>query len=312
MMILLLAAAALAEPTGHAHPSEIAQHSALYTKAAESAGSTFQSLESKSEALATALRAYETSLDLLGNDAPAAERERLATLRTTFNRERSVLQSFATTLMEDFDQEFSQAMERVLPKGAQICEPTVSAGASLPGVASRTQPNPDCEGPDLNQQTAAKMDADPSLQAAVEEMLSLDWPELSLEPASQDPIGAQTWIQVYPLFSKLRGSALKSIDRADEEARLPFAAAIERGASTEELATMREDAKAISDKTARARAALAQPILEAIRARSGRKGLPELGFCANPELFGGCRGTQASPSQIDAILSDKKVQRTLR
>lgn len=311
MFILLLSALASAGP-GHVHPSEIARHSGLYTKAAESAGAKFQQIEAKSEAMAAALAAYETSLDLLGDKAPASERARLQELRRTFNRERSVLQAFATTLMEDFDTEFSQAMERVLPKGAEICEPTVSEGAALPGMPARTKPNPDCKGEDLNQQTATRMDADPSLKAAVEEMLSLEWPSLTLEAQAQAPIGASTWIPVETFFKQVAGAQLKQIDRADEEARLPFAAALEAGASREELESLREQARKVTDRTAAARASLARETIEVVPARSDRKGVPALGWCANPALFGGCTGTEATSEHIQAILADKKVSKTLR
>lgn len=315
MLALLLSLAALAEPVGFAHPADLVEHSALYTKAAEKAGATFQEREATSEALGLALDRYETALHLLGDRAPEVELERLAELRKQFNRERAVLQAFAQAVLEDFDQEFTRAMKRAMPEGATLCRAEKASGTTLPGMPTRTAPNPDCEGPDLNRDVAVRMDSDPALTSVLDEILAAEWPEFSLDTTAQAPIGGAPWIQVEPFFQQIAASRLKAIARADEEARIPLASAIEEGADKEALQELQATARAITQRTADARASLGDPVFDVVEKRAskyGDKGSTAPGWCANPERLGGCTGEPAPAALARGLQSDKKVGKALR
>ena len=314
MIVLLFSSFAAA---GYYHPADIAAASKTYSTAADQASAHYEEANRTAEALALAFTEYELSLDLLGAAAPAAERERLDTLRKTYNRERAQLESFASYMMEDFDSVFLGAMDRAVAshKGAQECEAMVQKGPSMPGIRPRFEKNPDCTGEDLNALIADAMDRDATLAAAVKEILTVDWPGLTSGAEAMAPVGGgDRWVSVSALVKKGAPSALAMIDREDDSARTPLAAAIEEGATTEEKAALVSQARQITAATAAKRAAMAGPVLtaaDAAAAKWAKKGEPATGWCANPELLGGCSGTNATGELVPRLLADKKVGKAL-
>lgn len=316
MIAHLLLASALAAP-GTYHPAEIAAQSQLYATASDGAGRMFEERARGAEGLARALEDYELALDLLGDRAPEASRQRLDALTQEYNREFAVLNAFANTMVEDFDGEFVAAMERAIAKhpGAVECEREIAEGKGLPGMPAKKKPNPDCQGADLNAQIAKAMDDDPKLKAAVGEILALTWPELALEAVPEAPIGgAGRAVDVGTLFRQAAPTSLDRIEREDEDARLPFQAAIEEGASTDDLEKLVAQARAVTTATAAKRAAMAGPVLgaaEATAAKWAKKGEPALGWCANPASLGGCIAPDATAELVPRLVADKKVAAAL-
>jgi hypothetical protein len=318
VILALLPMLALAGGPGFYHPADVAGSSALYAKAADHAGTTFNDLSSNAEAVAEALSAYEEGLDLLGPAAPAGERARLDELRTSFNRERAQLEAFAGYMIEDFDAVFVASLERgVNALGGELteCEAMIPMGPSMPGIRPRYEANPACAGEDVNAKLSALMDSDPILRKEIDEILRLEWPAITI-PAAPQPVigGAERYVGVRPLMRQGANAAMTAIDRADEDARLPFEAAIEDEASLEERARLVQEAKLVTAKTAAARAQTAAPVLAAASAaleKWAKKGEPATGWCANPELLGGCDGDDATVSLLPRLLDDKKVQKAL-
>lgn len=311
-MIALLVSAAFGAG-GFYHPDDIAAGSKRFAEASERAGVVFEDRQRDAKVLATALRSYQLSLDLLGDRAPAAERERLDAAWKEYNREFAVLDAFAGTMMEDFDAEFRGALERSLKShpGAMECVAEIATGPKMMGIKQRTQPNPDCKGNDLNVQIAHELDVDPILAKAVAEIVALRWPEVALESVAQAPIGAgERAVDVAAFMKQVAPQALSAIDAADREARDAFEARIEEGASKEELASMVEASHALSATTARKRAALGGPALAAAEkalAKWAKKGAPATAWCANPVDLGGCTVPDATSDLVPALLQDKKV-----
>ena len=312
MLGVLLVLPALAG--GHYDPVEVARQSEAYARAADAAGAAFKERSSQVEVVAAGLVAYEEALDLLGSRAPADQRDRQAALEKAFFREKAVLEAFAGTMMDDFDTEFSNAVTRATPDGAVACQTMIPTGKALPGMPAPMKKNPDCEGEDHSSAIAAKIDADPTLTKAIDEILAIEWPAITLPTEPQAPVGpAERWLAVQPFFRKVAGSALKRIDQADDDARLPIYAALKDDPSLEAQRALVDDAKAIDRKTAEARAGVAEPVLTAIDGWNAKKAKKDLdvGLCANPIPFGGCTGKDAT-SEIGAMLrEDKKVARTL-
>ena len=155
-MIALFLSSALAG--GTYHPDDIAALSQAFARAAEAAP-LYEEAEAASRMVASSLATYQQSLDLLGERAPAAERERLEGLWTAYGREQAELQSFAGALMEDFDTVFTAAMERAAGAhpDAVMCERSIRK-AGLPGMPGREEANPGCQGEDLSPTIAAAMD----------------------------------------------------------------------------------------------------------------------------------------------------------
>lgn len=315
MVLVLLAGLATAGPPGHTHPTAIAAQSTAYARAAQATSSRFADIEGKTQAMAQALNRYELALDLLGERAPEGGRAHLDALRTRFDRERAVVQAFAQTMMEDFDQEFVAAMERATPDGTQTCQPRIPSGRSLPGMPAPMTANPDCEGENLTGAIVEKMDADPSLNAAIDEILALEWPPVTVPSEPRPAAGpAGGWVAVAPWFDTVAEDPLDRIAREDAEARLPFEAAIEQGATKEELAALTDEARAVTAATARKRATLAAPVLEAVdrfNAKRAKKGRATVAWCAQPAFLGGCTGEDRTESLGPVLREHRKVRKNL-
>ena len=313
MLTLLLTGTALAG--GFYHPIDIAGESTMFVDAAEQSTKPMEALNRTLGGLSAALIAYEEALDLLGDAAPDDERERLTQLRTEYNREFAQLQAFADAVVEDFDAEFTSAMERAMRPhaDAQVCERMVAAGRALPGMPARMEKNPACKGEDLNAAIAAAMDADPALKQAVSEITSATWPTVDLTPTPQAPVGpTEAWIDVRSFIGALAGDRLRQISREDDRDRAEFEMSIAEGASKEELARYVQEAEQLTLRTAQARAEVAAPLLESAEAvleKWSSKGKPATGWCVNPAVLGGCSGAAADADLVQALIDDKKVQK---
>ena len=314
MLSLLLAVLApAAEPVGHFHPPVLATRSEAYSRASDVATERYQAASGRVQAMATALTAYETALDLLGDRAPEGGRAHLEALRTRYDRERARLQAFVQVFMEDLDGEFYAAMQRAVPAGAEACAPTIQTGRALPGMPAPTRPNPDCQGPDLNDRVAAAMDEDPALNAAIEEILAIEWPTITIPDEPRPAVGPEGgWVAVTPWFRTMIPGPLERIATEDARARVPFEAAIEEGASKEDLKAMASEARAVTAATAQKRARTAAPLLEAVarwNEKRAKKGQPTVAWCAQPALLGGCTGEEVTESLGAELRADKRVQK---
>lgn len=316
IVLFLLAGTALA--AGYYHPADVAAESQAYARASEHAGSRFEELSGTAEAVAAALREREEALDLLGDRIPEGARSRHAELERNYNRDFARLEKFANYMVEDFDGVFLAALERArqaVDPQAEECMARVPLGPSMPGIPQRYQDNPECTGENLNARLAGVMDADPILRAELDEILALEWPEIRVPAEPQPIIGdGSRYVRVLPLFQQGAGEALRAITRADDKARIPFQAAIEEGASKQELASLTTEAKAVTARTAAARAELAEPVLEAATSamnKWAKKGEPMTGWCANPPLLGGCQGMDKTIDLLPRLLADRKLSKAL-
>ena len=314
-MLLLVVQAALG---AHYHPADVAVQSDAFGRASEVTAEKASRLQTQARATATALRRFEASLDLLGEREPAGQRDRLAALEKQFNRDFAVAQQFADEIVTAFDGAFKSSLERALaahPDGgtAERCLSQVPDGPKLPGMRQRTKANPDCPGDALNGALAAAMDRDAALQAELDDVLSREWPQLSLPTEPVDPVvpegsAGSAWLDVSEFFQSAMRDALRDIDRRDEEERLEFEVAIEQGATPEALSGLVEKARAVDAKTRTRRMTLAAPVVERSDAVFGKS---DGAWCAQPALLGGCAGAE-KPALADALFADRKIQRLVR
>lgn len=316
MSLLALVSAAFAAPVqGYWHPADLVAESKRFAEANRAAGGAYEAAARGSVALARALNDYREALDLLGGAAPPLEYERLDILEQSFHRQHAVAQAFADTLIEDFDHVFSAARERaVADLGATVvtCEREIPDGPRVPGMRPRTRKNPECVGADLNAAIAAKMDEDPVLDTALAEILAIPWPTTQLPVEAMRLEGdAGQFIDVHTLFRTGAGVALGRIARDDDDARMPFEAAIEAGADVAALKTQVDAARQITLATAAKRAALAAPVLDAARASLTKSRAPATGWCAQPAILGGCVGEDVTEAMVPKLLADKKVAKAI-
>ena len=313
LLALLMTPTALAAD-GFWHPNDLMSSSQAFGRLNEGAMAPFEERSRRTQELAQALNNYALALDLLGGAATDEQKTRLDDLEKQFNRDKAQLEAFASALIEDVDTVFYDGVERALaPLEGEyaMCEREIPTGPQVPGMRPRTEPNPECTGDDVNAKIVAALDRDAELKAAIDEIVALEWPNYAVDTTPQPAIGtAGAWIGVRPLFAKGAAAALKKIDYDDENARLPFQSAIEEGADKAELERLAKDAEKIEAKTAKRRADLAAPVLEAADKALDKWG-ESVGWCANPIGLGGCEGDNRTNDLIQRLLDDKRVSKSL-
>lgn len=316
-MIIALALPALASPAaspvGHYHPADLSPLSQVFLAASEHLTGPFEKQSSAIERYAGALRQYREALDLLGPQAAPAERERLAALEKDYHRQEAILQAFADDVVDDFDTQMRAAVERALVSLGEVqrCIDQIPDGPQVPGLRPRSKDNPECVGPNRNQQVATAMDADALLARAVDGLLARAWPEVTLPSEPQAPTdGAGRWLLVRHLLVAGARDQLRAIDNADDEARMEIGAALEQ--DDVDPAALKARVDQIAADTAAARSAFAAPLLSLALERAAKwKGEPAVGLCANPRLLGGCTGDDASSELVGRLLDDKKLAKAL-
>lgn len=315
MWMIFLASMNAMATTSFYHPNDISAASVEFTRASEATSAIFSDRASQASAIASALNSYEESLDLLGERAPASERSRQRELKQTFNREFAVLSTFASVMAEDFDTVFTVAMDRamntVAPDALECLAMVPKTARALPGIEVPLEKNDKCIGQDVNAAMASVMDNDPVLIAAIDEIAALEWPTIALNAVKQAPLGAQNGsIQVDKFFRQVFRRELSIIRENDEMSRLPFQTAIEEGASLEKLKTLELEAIQLTQKTAEKRKALSAPVIEAsdflMSKWAKKKDFKQAGWCANPQLLGGCEGDERTKELLKRLVDEPK------
>lgn len=312
-MILLLVTAFAAEP-GHYDANTIAGESRAFLAAQDQVAPKYQQAREAAGAIAGALADHALALDALGDAAPPAARAALDEAWRQFGRDEAVVQTFAQAQVDGFDTAFTEAVERAA-HGAVECE----RSRPLPGMPGRTVPSAsNCPGADRSAEIARRIDADPALKRQLDALLQQPWPTFQHQPAPIAPVGAvPASAQVVDLSSLLHAgaaTALRAIERADEEARLPIAAALESEPDDAALTRLRAEAAAVDAATAARRTTLAAPLLKAVAKRNttaARKGQPVVVWCSQPAWLGGCTPS-ASEDALTTLLADPKVARALQ
>jgi hypothetical protein len=311
----LFTSVAFGAAPGHWHPSDLAPLSALYAESSAKLRSVLADRESSGQAFADAILEYEEALDLLGPDAPAAEREHLAELESDFKSLRLEVQLFAETLVGDYDSAFRRAVARAAGPSfyeLQECQAHIEVeGTSMPGLPADTIDNPACEGPNLNATLAAKADADPELKADLDEIVARPWPQIAATVAPRPVLGGEPrWVSVRAVVAGVAGESLEGIASSDALARMELSSEVlEAGDDPEALADLRTKADAIDQNTATSRATVGAPILAAARTvLTKRSDDPPIGWCPYPSRLGGCLGAEA-PDVATALVNHKKVRK---
>jgi hypothetical protein len=311
-----LACWSMAFAGGFYHPADVAAASARFGEAQGQLMGPLEERQGAARTVSGALRSYREGLDLLGDRAPVAHHERLDELEGQYLRQFEALQRFADSLIGDFDGAFTAALDRALVAhpDAAVCAREIAVGPKVPGLGGRTQANPACAGDDLNATLAAAIDADAALIAALGPVLGRRWPELGVDRSTMAVVGeGERYVHVQRLISAGAGNALRAIEREDDEARVHIEASLEDGADAAELQRLQGDGSLIAANTASKRAALAKPVLDASDAALAKWGASEgaVGWCAQPDVLGGCAGVDQTEALVPRLLEHKKVLKAL-
>jgi len=313
--MLFFIATATASVTGHYHPEDIQVQSKVFVEAAERLSTVYDERSRSLRQFASALNEYREALDLLGSRASDVEQTRHGELLRAYAKEEAAIQFVADGVVEDFDSAMVAAMDRAISQLGEVqrCKARLQTGPRLPGMPVREEPNPECEGRELNDDIAKAMDADAELKATVDAVLSRPWPSVTLEQAPQAPIGDDVteWVLVHDLLVGGAQGALELIDDRDDAWRESIDEALESEGELD-VDALRSQVRRIEQQTADARAALATPILAMAEERLAKKAKDaNVGWCANPRAFGGCTGRDATRERLAMLLDDKRFTKSL-
>ncbi|MCB9743283.1 MAG: hypothetical protein H6741_07605 [Alphaproteobacteria bacterium] len=305
-----LTSVALAGQPGHFNPDAVAGNSATFVRYAEALGPKFDEAQQALGKAGAQLEALERGVLLLGERATPELRAHYEGLRKQNTHAYLRTQAHVSLLEEDSLNTFTDAMEKALAQLGEEYDIEECAAAS--GLAAMTGPGrsgtKSCEGEDLNARIAGIMDEDPELNAAVDEILSIEWPEIAAAPAAQAPVplrGGGGWVQLAPLAERLIGPRLDAHAAALEAELSP----LERGIETGDAEAMAQ-AQAARDRYEAAIAAEGERLFAALDKRAKKLKL-DFDLCANPAGLGGCTGEDLSEAILPQLVADKKLVKAL-
>ncbi len=302
---LVASPAALAEPSGHYHPNDIAGASKVFAAAAESVGPRYDEAAQKLQKVGKGLELLELGALTMGDRTPAELTDWMNATRRQATGEHMRLQHHVDLMGEDYSTEFGAALERAL----KAEDPNlVECGAS--GIAAMVG-GKNCPGKDVNARIAAKIDQDKQLQAAIASIDGIEWPAVTVASRTWAPVpltGSESWVQVGALVRTLMPDRLQdhqdNLDRAlskilEDESR----------SKEDRLADAKVEWKKYADALAADGQVLFTAMQEALE-KGAKKGAPtSVGLCANAPTLGGCEGTDVTRDVVDFLRNDKKFQK---
>jgi hypothetical protein len=303
-MTLFFAVALAADPLWWTEEG-ITRQSSLFGKAQARDADAFDQAQKELEAAKRLVGDLELGVAAVGGEgALAAYAEELGrSLSGQFLR----LQKHADLLGTDYARVFGSAVDRAIP--------VVAEGQSVTECRPRSQVEallgrgPRCPGVDVSGRIAARIDQDPELQAAIAEILSLDWPSVRVEGTAQSPLpltGTERSVDVASLLRTVQGEELRALDDArdiaieelsddlDGEDREAKEAAVKQAAAAR--ATWARGVAALGTRTR----ATARKALD----KAAKKGGPvAVALCPNPAGLGGC-GVPDATAEVLALFRD--------
>lgn len=311
-MIWIFAAAALAQSPAHYAPDSIAQSSQLFRSYAEGLAPKFEALQNSLGRAGRGLEELEQSVLLLGDRAPEEMLAYLEQSRRTANHAFLVAQEHVSLIEADSQGVFEGAMGRAISEVAEereLVECSQPSGMMAFGP-SRGQTN--CEGDDLNADIAARMDADPALQQAVQSILSVDWPQVDFTPKTLPSVplsdeDTQGFVQVGALSQVFLSDALAEIEANLERRLAPIQAKLQSGdeAGKEEAIREAEEHRAAFNAEV---AELGNRLFSAMEAGLKKQ---TISLCPNPPVFGGCPGEDQTAAIVESLQGSRRFQRAV-
>ncbi|MEE2752112.1 MAG: hypothetical protein VX519_11840 [Myxococcota bacterium] len=310
-MLIWIVASALASPTPAWYdPNRVASQSSAFAGFSEQSVPRFDALQAELSQASSALAQLEMGVLAVGERASPELVSHMDTLRRQAAHGYLVAQAYVDTLQEDSANTFGSALERALlalaeTHSLQECVRPTGMAAMGPG---RSGPN--CEGEDMSVKVAEALDADAQLAADIEEILSIEWPDLKLPPSEQSVIplsGDQNYLRMSALLQNLAPGRFTALGSSLEESLAPLRPQLEGPEPEKALA----EAEALRAEYEQAVAAVGSEILDAIAPVLEKQG-GSVGICANPASLGGCPGEDLTDSRLSKLAGDRKVRKRLK
>jgi hypothetical protein len=146
---------------------------ALHHESATKLQAVLADREATAKTLAAALLEYEEALDLLGDRRPRESGHGATSLQEDFKDHRVALQSFANTLVEDYDAAFRRSVARAAgPTFPDLQECRRRSSRARCRACRAAHAEPGLRRRNLNQTFATAVDADPDLAHDLDEVLA--------------------------------------------------------------------------------------------------------------------------------------------
>ena len=290
------------EDKGYYNETEISKASALFAAASKVSAPQFAKAESAIRQHAGIIKEMETNIALL-NDAD---------LETWFSQNQKYMLGYrlqvskhATMLTEDYDKEFSSAMNRAIEGlefdgTLEICE--AQAIHAMMGAA------PKCEGTSFSSSLAKTMDADPDLQAAIDSINAIPWPEPTVNIQGMPIVeitGAAAYIDLGTFVRQMMGERMKEHQRWLEQQNDTLVEGLEMG-DKEAFSKAEQNRELYLDRLSTD----GQVLFETFQKYATKRGkknpvVQSVGFCGNVDELGGCEGTDVTDEVIALLKSDR-------
>jgi len=308
--LLLLSSVAFAADAYY-DPDQVAAGSELFVQLASRMGPWYEDLQNQMTRTSLALEGLDAAALLAANHAGDDLGTYAQGLRKQAAHQYLQVQLFADVLAEDTEATFGGALDRALTELGVDAEPCQAQGGAMMGPMRGMGGGGGCEGDDISQALAAKMDQDPALQAAVAEIEGLDWPGFVVEGTPQAVIaltGADRYVALDAAAKALIQDRLDTLERQLEDQLAPLEDQLTEGAEGGDAALAQAEQHRAAYETALA--AEGDRLLAALT--KGLKKQAGVGVCANPAALGGCAGTDVTSELLSTLVADKKVQKALR
>lgn len=299
-MLLFVFAALAADAPAYWSPEAVSAGSTWFGKAQSRDAKAFDTAQGQLERAKTAVSALDLGAALVG--APAT----LASFVEDEKRELSGqflrLQKHTDLLATDYETVFGDAVQRALPtvgKGYTVAQCTPPTGIQ----AMMHRSSASCVGTDLAPALAKAIDADPQLQKAVNDILTVDWPAIELPSKPQALTAATGTARSVDAATIARALRAADLDAAQDA----YEAAVEQ--LSDDLGSTDPATKAAAiakgkvahDAWVKSVSSIGKALWPDLKKKLSAAKLSDVGVCPNPVATGGCGVPDATAEVLRAL-----------
>lgn len=315
MLVVAILSSLASAAEGYYHPDDVAGLSTVFAQAAEQMGPAFEDKQSELSHVGTALEEMELGVALLGARAPEELSQWAERTRRKITGQYLQIQKHVDLLQDDYAKVFGDALERATKTvpGAADAEECKGKG----GLAGMMGPGGgggggSCSGKNLNASLAKAIDADPELQADVAEIGEVPWPDVAIpteERAVVPVTGDKRYVHLGALSKALMRDRIVALQDS-LEADLEMMPGLDEGDAAA-LEQAKKKKQAYLAELARLGTTIDGVVGEALERGAKKGGVKSVGYCANPEVLGGCAGEDVTGDVLEQLRDDRKFNKAL-
>ena len=304
MYLILSTLMAFAEPSdkGYYNETEISKSSTLFAEAAKVSAPQFAQAESTIREHAGIIKVMETNIAILNDEE----------LKAGFTQNQKYMLGYrmqvskhASMLTEDYDKEFSAAMERAIEGLEFDGTLSVCEGQAIHAMMGTA---PKCDGTSFSQSIAQTMDNDSELQSAIKSINAVPWPTTNIEQKSMNVVeitGKDGYINLQTFVEQMMGQRMQVHQQWLERQNDALIEGLETG--DKEAYKKAEANRALYLERLSADGEQLFIALQKYAAKRGKKYpvVNSVGFCGNIKELGGCTGNDVTAEVLTILKSDR-------